>query len=157
MHVSICDSRAQLLNKFPPLTSLHAQVPGNRSQLFDGGGENTVKFPAGLWDIWPATNLEQLTTPPETREYLMHSGNARCKCAPLHPSPFPDALSADSVLVYGEIHTLYSSHLLSADARVHSRAHIHTPRQRKLKSLVTIIRLKASSIVHNLLRLVLPN
>lgn len=43
--------------------------------------------------------LEQLTTPPETRECLMHSGNARCKCMrppPLLP-PFPFPFSRRAV------------------------------------------------------------
>lgn len=145
------------LNKFPPLTSLHAQVPGNRSQLFNGGGKSTVKFPAGLWGIWSASNSGAADDTSRDARIL----NAfRQRTMQIRPPPFPFSRRAVGGLctsVYGEIHILYSSHLLSADAHAHEHAHVHTQRQRKLKSLVTIIRLKALSIVHNLLRLVLPN
>lgn len=70
----------------------------------------------------PPRTPEQLTTPLDLqRESLMRSSDARRKCTPPPPlPPLSDALSADSLFVHGELHTLFP--LPPACAHTHKKA-----------------------------------
>ena len=122
----LCRSRAQLLNKFPSLTSVHAQVPGDHGRVMEQCCVNDLRGCV-------LSGAEQLTPPGETGG-LTPSVKFRRRT---------DAASrrADSSLVSGEQHiSPRSSHRLSTDwrARTPVRAHADAQAQRKLKRVVTM-------------------
>lgn len=150
-----CESRAQLLNKFPPLTSLHAQVPGNRCHIETAREkkkktETRSHFLQGYETLWSGTNsgaADDTFAEAGKTSRVKFQGHARCKCTKSFSVCRRSVCLRTRLLVYGEQHILYSSHLLSTGARTRTgseagrqagtRAHTHAQTQRKLKSVVT--------------------
>lgn len=123
------------LNKFPSLTSLHAQVPGNRCQLSNGGEKKKyclISCRAMRYSLLHKLQSSWLHLWRRENTWCISSGDAQCKCrVPPHlpPPPTPHFPLQTRCLRTLYLSTVWATHSLflppPVDWRARSRTHIH--------------------------------